>query len=126
MPSPLLFGLQKMHTSKRGLSLLSLLLAASFGSLVEPALAADAAAARAKAQTLCENCHGKDGVAVLPGAANLSGQQKEYLVQQLRAYRSGSRQNPQMSVVVKTLTDTDIENLADWYSSIKVTVEMPK
>jgi len=38
-----------MHTSKRGLPLLSLLLAASVGSLVEPALAADAAAARAKA-----------------------------------------------------------------------------
>ena len=115
-----------MHTSKRGLPLLSLLLAASVGSPVEPALAADAAAARAKAQILCENCHGKDGVAVLPGAPNLSGQQKEYLVQQRRAYRSGSRQNPQMSVVVKTLTDADIENLADWYSSIKVTVEMPK
>lgn len=106
--------------------LLSLLLAASAGLLVEPALAADRAAARAKAQILCENCHGKDGVAVLPGAANLSGQQKEYLREQLRAYRSGSRQNPQMSIIAKTLTDADIENLADWYSSIKVTVEMPK
>jgi len=115
-----------MRTSKRSLLALSLLLPALSGSLVEPALAGDTAAVRAKAQTLCENCHGKDGVAVLPGAPNLSGQQKEYLVQQLRAYRSGSRQNPQMSVVVKTLTDADIENLADWYSSIKVSVEMPK
>lgn len=115
-----------MRTSKRSLLVLSVLLAALSGSLVEPALAGDAASARAKAQTLCQNCHGEDGVAVLPGAANLSGQQKEYLRGQLRAYRSGSRQNAQMSIIAKTLTDADIENLADWYSSIKVTVEMPK
>jgi cytochrome c553 len=119
-------GEKNMRKSRNQLLLLSLLLAAASGSLVEPALAADAAAARAKVQTLCENCHGKDGVAVLPGAANLSGQQKEYLRQQLRAYRSGNRQDPQMTIIAKSLTDADIENLAEWYSSIKVTVEMPK
>lgn len=105
---------------------LSLLLATAFGFPVEPALAGDAAAARAKVRALCQNCHGEDGVALLPGAANLSGQQKEYLRQQLRAYRSGSRRDAQMSVVAKTLTDTDIETFADWYSAIKVTVEIPK
>ena len=115
-----------MHTSKRVLLALSLLLGAASGPLAELALAGDAAAARAKVRTLCQNCHGENGVAVLPGAANLSGQQKEYLRGQLRAYRSGSRQDPQMSIVAKTLTDGDIENLADWYSAIKVTVEMPK
>lgn len=115
-----------MHTSKRALLALSLLLGAASGTLVAPALAADAPAARAKARTLCQNCHGENGVAVLPGAANLSGQQREYLRAQLRAYRSGSRQNDQMSIIAKTLTDADIENLSDWYSAIKVTVEMPK
>jgi cytochrome c553 len=115
-----------MRTSKRGLLVLSLLLAAASGFPVEPTLAGDAAAARAKAKTLCQNCHGEDGVAVLPGAANLGGQQKEYLREQLRAYRSGSRRGPQMSIIAKPLTDADIENLAEWYSSIKMTVEMPK
>jgi len=66
------------------------------------------------------------GVAVLHGAANLSGQQREYLREQLRAYRSGRRQDAQMNIVAKTLTDADIENFADWYSTIKVTVETPK
>jgi cytochrome c553 len=88
--------------------------------------AADRAAGRHKVLTLCQNCHGEDGRATLPGAANLSGQQKEYLVEQLRAFRSGARQNPQMSVVAKTLSDADIDNVSEWYSSIKVTVEMPK
>jgi cytochrome c553 len=88
--------------------------------------AADRAAGRHKVLTLCQNCHGEDGRAILPGAANLSGQQKEYIVEQLRAFRSGSRRNEQMSVVAKTLSDADIENVAEWYSGIKVTVEMPK
>ena len=64
-------------------------------------------------------------MAVLPGAANLSGQQAEYLREQLRAFRTGSRSNPQMSVVAKVLSDADIENLAAWYSSIRIVVETP-
>lgn len=111
---------------KTRLFLPSLLLVALSGSLLAPAFAGDMAAGRKKAETLCQNCHGLDGVAVLPGAANLSGQQKEYLREQLRAFRSGSRQNPQMSVVAKMLTNTDIENLCEWYASIKVTIEAPK
>jgi cytochrome c553 len=84
------------------------------------------AAAPDKVRTLCRNCHGEDGVAVQAGAANLAGQQKEYLTRQLRAFRSGSRQDPQMGTVAKTLTDADIEALAEWYSTIKVAVEAPK
>lgn len=58
-------------------------------------------------------------------AANLSGQQKEYIVAQLEAFRSGKRRHEQMSIIAKMLNDDDIENLAVWYSSIKITVEMP-
>jgi len=92
----------------------------------QSALAADMVAAREKVQALCQVCHGLDGVAILTEAANLSGQQHGYIVTQLRAYRSGARKDPQMSIVAKTLTDADIENMATWYSSIKVTVESPK
>lgn len=115
-----------MNQFKKRLLVTSLLLAALSAVLLEPVLAGDVAAARARAQTLCQNCHGMDGVALIPGAANLSGQQREYLRAQLRAYRSGSRQEAQMNVVAKMLTDADIENLSDWYSAIKVTVEVPK
>lgn len=90
------------------------------------ALAADMTAARNKVQALCQVCHGIDGVAILAEAANLSGQQYGYIVTQLRAYRSGARKDPQMSIVAKSLTDADIDNMAAWYSAIKVTVEPPK
>jgi cytochrome c553 len=103
----------------------ALMLLGALSAAPAAALAADTAVAPAKVRTLCQNCHGENGVAVIPGAANLSGQQKEYLRGQLRAFRSGSRQDPQMSIVAKTLTDAEIESLADWYSGIKVTIEMP-
>jgi len=111
-----------MRISKPAALALCALLAA--GALLHSRLAA--AAAPAKVRTLCQNCHGLDGAAVLPGAANLSGQQKEYLQAQLREFRSGQRQNPQMSVVAKTLSDAEIDEVAEWYSRIKVSVEPPK
>lgn len=109
-----------MLIPSKGAALVCLLL----GALWPPAgLAAEPPA---MARQLCENCHGAYGEAVLPGAANLSGQQKEYLREQLRAFRSGRRQDPQMSVIAKPLSDAQIEELSQWYSSIRITVEKPK
>jgi len=113
-----------MRISKPGALALCALLAAGSGSLLHSPRAA--AQAPAKVKVLCQNCHGLDGVAVMPGAANLSGQQKEYLREQLRQFRSGQCQNPQMDVVAKTLSDAEIDELAEWYSGIKVSVEAPK
>ena len=73
----------------------------------------------------CRTCHGMDGQATTAMTPNLSGQQKDYLVIQMQAYRSGKRHHEQMSIIAGMLSDDDIENLADWYSGIKVTVEMP-
>ncbi len=102
-----------------------LLLLFAAGVPAGPALAGDLAAGKAKAEAVCQICHGLDGRAIVPMAANLSGQQKQYLVIQMQAYRSGKRRHEQMDIVAKMLSDADIENLAEWYSNIKVTVEMP-
>ena len=88
-------------------------------------LADDAASGRVKADVACALCHGPLGVATLANAPNLAGQQALYLVEQLRSYRSGKRQNEVMGVISKSLTDVEITQLAAWYSSLKVTVEMP-
>lgn len=115
-----------MHIFNTRLLVLSLMWVALYTLGASSASAADMVAARSKVSALCQVCHGMDGVAILAEAANLSGQQRGYLVAQLRAYRSGSRKAPQMSIIAKSLTDADIENLAAWYSAIKVTVEPPK
>ena len=83
------------------------------------------AAGKTKAAAVCRVCHGLDGIAKLPDAPNLAGQQEIYLVRSLTAYKTGERQNPQMSVVAPTLSEEDIANLAAYYASIKITVQEP-
>ncbi len=109
----------------RILPILALVLVPTAGFLGDRALAGDLMAGKAKAEATCQVCHGLDGRAVVPMAANLSGQQKQYIIAQLEAYRSGQRRHEQMSIIAKMLDDDDIENLAEWYSSIKITIEMP-
>jgi cytochrome c553 len=90
-----------------------------------PAAAADAAAGKTKAAK-CTVCHGLDGLAKNPDAPNLAGDSANYIRKQLDAYKSGERKDPQMSIMAKSLSDEDIADLAAWYSSLKITVEMPK
>ena len=109
----------------RLLPVLALALIAATGSLGERAFAGDLMAGKAKAEATCQVCHGLDGQAVVPMVANLSGQQKEYIIAQLEAYRAGKRRHEQMNIIAKMLDDDDIENVAEWYSSIKITIELP-
>jgi cytochrome c553 len=95
-------------------------------SVVAPASAGELAAGRAKAAAACQTCHGLDGMATIPNAANLSGQQKGYLVIQLKRFRSGERKHEQMGIIAKSLSDQDIEDVAEWYSSIRLAVELPQ
>lgn len=88
-------------------------------------LADDVASGRAKADVACALCHGPNGIATLPNAPNLAGQQAFYVSEQLKSYRSGQRQNAVMGVIAKPLTDAEIAQLSAWYSAIKVTVELP-
>lgn len=96
------------------------LISAAFNSHAD-----DVAAGRAKAEAVCALCHGISGIATLPNAPNLAGQQAMYTSEQLKNYRSGKRQNEVMGVIAKALTDTEITQLAAWYNAIKVTVEAP-
>lgn len=89
------------------------------------ALGADLQAGREKAQAVCQTCHGLDGQSSIAGSPNLSGQNEDYIMIQLKAYRAGKRQHPQMSIIAQMLSDDDIDNVAKWYSSIKITVELP-
>ena len=89
------------------------------------AAAADAAAGKTKAAT-CAVCHGLNGLSKNPEAPNLAGDNANYIIKQLNAFKSGARQHEQMTIVAKSLSDEDIANLAAWYSGLKVTVEMPQ
>lgn len=87
------------------------------------AQAADTAAGKAKADVACAVCHGPQGLSMQPNVPHLAGQPQIYLVEQLRNYRSGKRHNEVMSVIAKSLTDREIDDLARWYSSLRLSVE---
>ena len=100
---------------------LALALAAGTGAAGADALADGQAKARA-----CAMCHGPLGVAVAPDTPHLAGQPANYLVQQLRAYRSGARKHEVMSVMAKPLSDADIDLLAAWFAAIRVEAAPPR
>ncbi|MGF1760530.1 c-type cytochrome [Photobacterium sagamiensis] len=87
-----------------------------------PTMAAgDPVAGKAKA-ALCAACHGADGIAMIPGYPNLKGQNEQYLVSSLKAYKSKQR-NGGMSMVMQPqaalLSDDDIANVAAYFSQLK-------
>ena len=94
-------------------------LAAALVAACWQASAADAPPGPAKAQA-CAPCHGPAGLSTAPDAPNLAGQPRVYLAAQLRAFRSGKRSHEVMNVIAKPLSDDDIDQLADWFSSIAV------
>ena len=65
----------------------------------------------------CIACHGMDGKAIADSYPNLNGQWERYLRLQLRAYRSGERENVVMNGMASTLTDEEISVLAEYYGS---------
>jgi cytochrome c553 len=91
------------------------------GAALAQAQSGDPAAGRQKAQ-MCAVCHGPMGISGAPDAPNLAAQPALYLSAQLRAYRSGERKHEVMAVMSKTLSDTDIDNLAAWFSSLQIEV----
>ncbi len=89
--------------------------------LVFPSSAHASPAGKAKAAATCNVCHGPTGLSQMPGAPNLAGQPEMYVREQLRAYRSGKRQNEVMAIIAKPLTDDEIADLSAWYASIEIT-----
>ena len=81
------------------------------------AVTQDAAAGRQKALP-CQGCHGLDGRAKVPGAPHIGGQVQDYLVKSMRDYKSGARKDEVMAIVVRQLSDQDIEDLAAFYAGL--------
>jgi cytochrome c553 len=65
----------------------------------------------------CAHCHGIDGNSSAGQYPVLAGQTQEYLYRQLKDFKEGRRKDPMMSPMVGILSDEDMQNLADFYSS---------
>ncbi|HEY6824590.1 MAG TPA: c-type cytochrome [Steroidobacteraceae bacterium] len=76
----------------------------------------DAARGTAKA-AVCSACHGPNGNSSSPEWPRLAGQSAVYIVEQLRLFRSGVRNNPVMKPLASSLSDQDIDDLALYYEA---------
>ena len=116
--------------------LLSALLAVALAAAAGPAAAQakkDAKKVEAKkeakgqgmenAHAMCIGCHGIPGYkTAFPDVYHvpkIAGQQPGYIINALKAYKSGERSHPSMRGIAASLTDEDMKKLADYYGAAK-------
>ncbi|MGE0316034.1 MAG: cytochrome c [Lautropia sp.] len=114
-------GARRPSPGRRALRTLGLGIAVALAPAAQ-GIAGDAEAGRALSGP-CTTCHGANGISAVPNAPHLAGQPELYLVEQLRAYRSGKRPHEVMRVIAKPLTDDQIDDLAAWYASFVIEVK---
>lgn len=95
--------------------------AVTLSSLAPAALAQDAKALYVKSlAATCANCHGTDGRTVdgstVPAIAGLP---RVYMIEQMKAFKNGTRQATVMHQLAKGYTDEQIEMIADYFSALK-------
>ena len=70
---------------------------------------------------LCVGCHGLPGYkTAFPDVYHvpkIAGQNPTYIVNALKAYKSGERSHPSMRGIAATLTEDDMKKLADHYGA---------
>ena len=69
------------------------------------------------AAAACAGCHGETGVSTNPANPSIAGQDAQYLVNTMLAYKNGSRTEGTMKNAVAGLDDKAIENLAAFYAA---------
>ena len=82
------------------------------------AAAADPQAGERKAPA-CVACHGEGGNSTNPAVPSIAGQPAQFLSTALYMFRAGNRQDPQMTPMAKPLSNTEMNDLAAYFSAQK-------
>jgi len=90
----------------------------ALAALGAAAHAQDAEAGRKKAEA-CVACHGPNGNSTQPQFPILAGQTGRYLYLQLRDFREGRREEPQMGLFVHNLSREDMFDVAAFFAAQK-------
>ena len=75
------------------------------------------AAAGKTAAAGCVGCHGEGGVSGNPTTPSLAGQDAQYFLDAMRAYKDGSRSDATMKGPATSIDDTTAKNLAAYYAA---------
>jgi cytochrome c553 len=105
---------------KKAIFLICALPAIALAQAPAPAAKGDAAAGKAKAAAVCSGCHGSPGsksaYPTVFHVPKIGGQNADYLVASLKAYRSGERYNETMKGLATQLSDKDMLDVAAYYA----------
>lgn len=105
--------MQDITNLLRAIAMVSLFAASS-------AVAAGDPEAGAQLNAQCQGCHGiigfKAAYPTVYSVPKIGGQNYDYLVLALKAYRDGERTNETMHAIASNLSDQDIDDLAAYYS----------
>jgi cytochrome c553 len=74
-----------------------------------------------KGVAACSACHSPDGSGIPPQYPRVSGQHAEYAATQLRAFRSGDRDNDDnhmMRMIASRLSENEIRALSEYMSGL--------
>jgi len=106
-----------MNHRRRGITLPVLLVLAATLTGAGAAQAQDPQVARGLAAT-CFTCHGTDGRSVGGVPPSLAGQNREYLLQQMREFRDGKRSATIMHQLGKGYTDEQLALIAGYFANV--------
>jgi len=83
----------------------------------------DFASAKIIVDQVCAACHGADGNSVIPANPKIAGQHVEYTLKQLRNFKGSDNKKPEdirknsvMAGMVAGLSESDMKNLAAYFS----------
>lgn len=86
-----------------------------FALIGSSVLAVDMENGKAKS-AVCAACHGADGNSQLANYPKIAGQEQSYILKQLLDIKSKKREVLEMEVFLTNLTDSDLEDVAAFYS----------
>ncbi len=71
----------------------------------------------------CASCHGEQGNSKMPMFPKLAQQHASYLIQQLKAFKDGTRKDPMMNGLAAALSENDMTDIAQYYASQRIDAE---
>lgn len=89
------------------------------GGKKDPFTQGDAAAGATKAAA-CAACHGPNGNSAMGEWPKLAGQGSRFVYEQLKAFKTGLRQNPIMQAQAAPLSEQDMRDIAAYYAVQKL------
>ena len=93
----------------------------AFAQEKKAAAAPQAAAPQHANVAMCIGCHGipgyKTAYPIVYHVPKIAGQQPGYIIAALKAYKSGERSHPSMRGIAASLSDEQMQKLAEYYGA---------